>query len=93
MYATSLETEVKAKKRVLRKGKTPLFFLLPPSPSHLFLFLPFYLLSGILIKVKIGLEHIPNAVRLWKAAVELEEPEDARILLSRAVEYAFYFFI
>jgi len=25
-------------------------------------------------------------VRLWKALVELEEPEDARILLSRAVE-------
>jgi len=25
-------------------------------------------------------------VRLWKTAVELEEPEDARIMLSRAVE-------
>ena len=33
-----------------------------------------------------ALEHIPNSVRLWKAAVELEEPDDARILLSRAVE-------
>ncbi|KAG1674074.1 Pre-mRNA-processing factor 6 [Nymphon striatum] len=33
-----------------------------------------------------ALEQIPNSVRLWKAAVELEEPEDARILLSRAVE-------
>ncbi len=33
-----------------------------------------------------ALEHIPNSVRLWKAAVELEEPEDAKILLSRAVE-------
>lgn len=33
-----------------------------------------------------ALENIPNSVRLWKAAVELEEPEDARILLSRAVE-------
>ena len=32
------------------------------------------------------MEHIPNSVRLWKAAVELEEPEDAKILLSRAVE-------
>lgn len=30
-----------------------------------------------------ALEHIPNSVRLWKAAVELENPEDARILLSR----------
>ncbi|XP_048590658.1 pre-mRNA-processing factor 6 [Nematostella vectensis] len=33
-----------------------------------------------------ALEHIPNSVRIWKAAVELEEPEDARIMLSRAVE-------
>ncbi|XP_014675353.1 PREDICTED: pre-mRNA-processing factor 6-like [Priapulus caudatus] len=33
-----------------------------------------------------ALEQVPNSVRLWKAAVELEEPEDARILLSRAVE-------
>ncbi|CAG7718069.1 unnamed protein product [Allacma fusca] len=33
-----------------------------------------------------ALEHIPNSVRLWKAAVELEEPDDARILLGRAVE-------
>ncbi|XP_006812364.1 uncharacterized protein LOC102805914, partial [Saccoglossus kowalevskii] len=32
------------------------------------------------------LEHIPNSVKLWKSAVELETPEDARILLSRAVE-------
>lgn len=34
----------------------------------------------------LALEHVPNSVRLWKAAVELEEPEDARIMLSRAVE-------
>lgn len=33
-----------------------------------------------------ALEHIPNSVRLWKAAVEMENPDDARILLSRAVE-------
>lgn len=33
-----------------------------------------------------ALEQIPTSVRLWKAAVELEEPEDARILLTRAVE-------
>ena len=33
-----------------------------------------------------ALEQMPTSVRLWKAAVELEEPEDARILLSRAVE-------
>lgn len=37
-------------------------------------------------KILQALEHIPNSVRLWKAAVELEDPEDARILLSRAVE-------
>lgn len=33
-----------------------------------------------------ALEHIPNSVRLWKAAIELEEPDNARILLGRAVE-------
>ena len=33
-----------------------------------------------------ALENIPNSVRIWKAAVELEEPEDARIMLSRALE-------
>ena len=33
-----------------------------------------------------ALEQIPSSVRIWKAAVELEEPADARILLSRAVE-------
>ena len=38
------------------------------------------------VKYHLALEQIPNSVRLWKAAVELEEPEDARILLTRAVE-------
>ena len=33
-----------------------------------------------------ALEQIPNSVRIWKAAVELEGPEDAQIMLSRAVE-------
>ncbi|PWA31670.1 hypothetical protein CCH79_00006719 [Gambusia affinis] len=33
-----------------------------------------------------ALENVSKSVRLWKAAVELEEPEDARIMLSRAVE-------
>ena len=33
-----------------------------------------------------ALEQIPNSVRIWKAAVGLEGPEDARIMLSRAVE-------
>ena len=29
---------------------------------------------------------MPNSVRLWKAAIELEEEDDAKIMLSRAVE-------
>lgn len=33
-----------------------------------------------------ALETIPTSVRLWKAAVELEGVEDAKILLGRAVE-------
>lgn len=34
-----------------------------------------------------ALEFIPNSVRLWKETVNLEDdPEDARILLTRAVE-------
>ncbi|PIO57461.1 hypothetical protein TELCIR_21129, partial [Teladorsagia circumcincta] len=42
-------------------------------------------------KKKVGvfrkaLEQIPTSVRLWKAAIELEEPDDARVLLTRAVE-------
>ena len=38
---------------------------------------------GVLRK---GLEMNPNSVVLWKAAIELEEEEDARILLAVAVE-------
>ncbi len=33
-----------------------------------------------------ALDNIPSSVRLWKAAVELEDPADARVLLGRAVE-------
>ena len=33
-----------------------------------------------------ALERVPNSVRLWKAAVELASEDDARVLLSRAVE-------
>jgi pre-mRNA-processing factor 6 len=33
-----------------------------------------------------ALEQLPSSVKLWKMTVELEDPEDARILLSRAVE-------
>ena len=50
--ATELETDVAAKRRVLRKA----------------------------------LEQLPSSVKLWKLLVEMEQPEDARILLGRAVE-------
>jgi len=33
-----------------------------------------------------ALEQLPSSVKLWKLLVEMEQPEDARILLSRAVE-------
>ncbi len=33
-----------------------------------------------------ALEFIPNSVKLWKEAVELEELDDAKVMLSRAVE-------
>jgi pre-mRNA-processing factor 6 len=33
-----------------------------------------------------ALEFIPNSVKLWKEAVELEEAHDARVMLARAVE-------
>lgn len=33
-----------------------------------------------------GLEKIPNSPKLWRAAVELEEPGEARVMLSHAVE-------
>lgn len=40
----------------------------------------------VYICVCAALENVSKSVRLWKTAVELEEPEDARIMLSRAVE-------
>ena len=33
-----------------------------------------------------ALENLPDSVKLWEAAVELEAPEDAVILLGRATE-------
>ena len=33
-----------------------------------------------------ALERVPTSVRLWRSAVELANADDARILLSRAVE-------
>ena len=34
----------------------------------------------------LGLESVPNSVRLWKEAVEMEDPDDALVMLQRAVE-------
>ncbi|WCJ22718.1 Pre-mRNA-processing factor 6 [Euphorbia peplus] len=36
--------------------------------------------------LRIGLEHMPDSVRLWNAVVGLSNEQDARILLHRAVE-------
>ena len=33
-----------------------------------------------------GLELVPSSLKLWKAAIQLEEPDEARVLLARAVE-------
>lgn len=33
-----------------------------------------------------ALEFVPNSVKLWKTAIELEGVEDALIMLGRAVE-------
>jgi len=30
-----------------------------------------------------ALEVIPNSVKLWQAAIDLEPPEDARLMLGR----------
>ena len=38
------------------------------------------------IVLRRALEFVPNSVKLWKAAIELEEVSDARIMLTRAVE-------
>lgn len=71
MRAVELEAEVKAKKRVLRKGLS----------AHS------YRRISVLMSMPPALEYIPASVRLWKETVKLEDnPEDARILLSRAVE-------
>lgn len=57
--------------------------------NKVFFFLSFHF--GFLIATTCNLhfaalENVSKSVRLWKTAVELEEPEDARIMLSRAVE-------
>lgn len=45
-------------------------------------------LHACLLKVVLrrALEFVPNSVKLWKTAIELEGVEDALIMLGRAVE-------
>ena len=38
------------------------------------------------IVLRRSLEFVPNSVKLWKTAIELEDVSDARIMLARAVE-------
>ena len=58
----------------------------PILPSLPLLFLGIETNSMLFFKPIPALEFVPNSIKLWKAAVELEQPDDARILLSRAVE-------
>lgn len=71
LTAAELEHELKAKKRVLRKGEA----------------LASFGLGNCLTSIASALEQIPNSVVLWKQTISLEtEPADALVLLSRAVE-------
>ena len=71
--AVDLEEDIPAKRKALRKGITI-------SLLHLI-----YCYFQACVP-HIALETIPTSVRLWKAAVELEDVDDAKILLGRAVE-------
>jgi pre-mRNA-processing factor 6 len=74
LKAADLESEVKAKKRVLRKGMQNRH---QGSDYDTITDIIYFL----------ALEYIPNSVKLWKEVVNLEDdPDDARILLGRAVE-------
>lgn len=86
--AADLETDLKSKRRVLRKGfvadlERNLTRLSSPITSPSALACPFFVFSQ---SNKTALEVIPDSVRLWQAAVDLESPEDACVLLGRAVE-------
>lgn len=51
-----------------------------------FLFVPTRIATDLGVSL-VALEYIPASVKLWKETVKLEDnPEDARILLARAVE-------
>lgn len=43
-------------------------------------------LEGKRTVIRRALEVLPRSISLWKAAVQLEQPKEARVLLSRAVE-------
>uniref|UniRef100_A0A3P8WU10 Pre-mRNA-processing factor 6 n=1 Tax=Cynoglossus semilaevis TaxID=244447 RepID=A0A3P8WU10_CYNSE len=62
--------------------------LQPGDPTKLKKHLQFFkmVLGKFEFPSRAALENVSKSVRLWKTAVELEEPEDARIMLSRAVE-------
>ena len=43
-------------------------------------------IAHIQVILRRALEFVPNSVKLWRTAIELETAEDARIMLGRAVE-------
>ncbi|KYM79757.1 Pre-mRNA-processing factor 6 [Atta colombica] len=74
----------------IKKAKLLLKSVRKTNPNHPPAWIAFAHLEEMTGKAKAVIaqlvRHIPTFVRLWKAAVELEDPEDGRILLSRAVE-------
>jgi len=75
----------------LKHAKAILAKAVKHVPNHPDIWMKAAILEGSNIKKKRvvlrrALEFIPDSVKLWKAAVELENQVDARLLLSRAVE-------
>ena len=62
----------------------------PPLFKHDLLFLPTYPLPyPMTLSTQVlrrALEFVPNSVKLWRCAIQLEDAADARIMLGRAVE-------
>ena len=58
--------------------------------KHYLLFLPSYPLPNPMTLstqvLRRALEFVPNSVKLWRCAIQLEDAADARIMLGRAVE-------
>ncbi len=83
--AVDLEEDIPAKRKALRKGITiSLLHLIYKGITISLLHLIYCYFQACV--PHIALETIPTSVRLWKAAVELEDVDDAKILLGRAVE-------